>query len=361
MAVFKFRNKWRAVVYLNGKPVASKSGFEKKTGPGGAQAWHDERLQSYRGGESVAVDAPATFAELLEKFEKRHLTNCRPGTATRYKVDIDQRIAPFFRYLILDRLAPGLLEDFKSKCIKDGLKPKSVNNCLHTLRLILNKGVKWGMIKESPYSLDSLQIPRKAYEWWDKREHVKAFLAAASKTRYYAVYLLAIETGMRYGEIVGLSKDDIDFGAGTIHVHRQWLERQGCYGPTKGNEERWVPFDPESELAKILWKTVKDSRHKEAVFTTATGNRPGKSGLAEKYFKAVQRKAGVPVICFHALRHTYASWFMRTFDNVWELKALLGHTDIKTTMRYVHHSVRDRKASLNLSKTVTHISYTSAV
>lgn len=353
MTVFKYRDKWRAEVYVNGRRIKSRSGFQRERD---ANAWHDQQVVALRQDPSLCR-GNATFDDALAQFELYHLPTLRIGTRKRYELDIRDRIKPFFRFLKLEKLTPQLFEAFKLEVSKT-LKPKSVNNCLHTLRLILNKAVKYGLIPKNPYCLDSVKVPKQRYRWWDQREDIAAFLSVAKTTRYYGVYLLALETGMRYGEIVGLSKSDIDFERGIIHIHRQWHERHNCYGPTKGGEERFLNFDPSSEVGQQLRRWVKRSPHIEAVFTTGTGQRCTKSGLAEKYFKAVQRRAKVPVISFHDMRHTFASWYMRQHKDIWALKHLLGHKDIKTTMRYAHHAENERQKPLDLASVLTHKSLT---
>lgn len=343
MTVFRFRDKWRAQVLVAGRCVASKSGFTRRSD---AKEWHDETLREVRIG-GVTERSTATMEELVLQFKKWHLPHVAASTRTRYLVDIDQRILPAFGDVRLEAITPNAIERFKAGMTD--LEPKSVNNCLHTLRLILNRGVKWRMVRKSPYEVESLKVPKKPYEWWSDRDDIARFLSAAQASRYYAVYLTALETGMRYAELVGLPPRSIDFVNGQIHVHRQWDERNHEYQPPKHRLERWVPFDPKGHLAEVLRATVAEGRNAEAVFTTKTGALPTKGGLADKYFKAAQRRAGVPTICFHALRHTFASWYMIQHDRVWDLMALLGHSNVKTTMRYAHHSQTQRRQPLNLA------------
>ncbi len=349
MSVFRSGDKWRAEVFLKGKRVASRAGFDLKRE---ADSWHEMTKAALKNGKPQSA---ATFEELLEHFRKWHLPKVRPGTKRRYEVDLKERIEPFFRFMRLAEITPAMIEEFGSQCQKT-LKPKSVNNCTHTLRLMLNKAVKLRMLEESPYSLDSLSIPEVAYPWWDDAQDIAKFLEAARASRYYPVYLLALETGMRYGEIAGLSPADIDLERGTIHVHRQWNEREGCYAPTKHGKERWVDVSPAGELAMVLALLVRSSRG-DRLFTTATGAPITKSGVAHKYFKACIRRAGVPEICFHGLRHTFASWYLKTHDNVSDLQAILGHSNITTTMRYAHQSARARRKPLDLAS-ITHGSLT---
>lgn len=353
MGIYKHRDGWRVEVFYKGKRVASRSGFKRKTD---ANLWYEEQRSVFKSETAPAADF--TFDDLLKRFDAWHLARLRGGTRARYLVDIDHRIRPFFAFLKLSDLTSELLEAFRAE-ISQKLKPKSVNNCIHALRLILNKGVKWRMLAESPYDLESAKVPRQPYPWWEAKEDIAKFLEVAeARSRYFPVYLTALETGMRYGELIGLCKGDIDFKSGTIHVHRQWLEREGDYGPVKHGKPRWLSFDPDSRLGRVLWDTVMVSNGSEALFTTQTGCHPGKSGVAEKYFKAIQRAAGLPQICFHGLRHTFASWYMLEHDNVWDLMALLGHSSVTTTMRYAHHSRKTKRKPLNLASVVTHNSHT---
>jgi integrase len=357
MAIYPYRGGFRAQVYVRGVVVASATGFRKKSE---AKAWHDKTKLDH-GSESKEKKEPATYEELLALFKERHLKAISPGTATRYQLDIDQRITGFFRFQKLERITPSMLETFKTKLMGSGLKPKSVNNCLDTLRLMLNKAVKWNLIEKSPWNLETLDVPdNDNYVWWDSQADIQKFLKVAKeRSRYYPVYLLALETGMRFGEIHGLSKKDIDFEIGRIHVHRQWLERQETYGPPKHRKPRHVWFDPKSELAQLLWRSCRESKHPEAVFTTATGARPSRRNLAEKLFKSLQRRAGVPVIAMHGLRHTYASWFMILVGDQWKLMQNLGHSSEKTMRRYAHHSKRHHQQPLNLSQKIAHESHNS--
>lgn len=349
MSVFKKRDVWKAEVFIGGRRVASKSGFRLRAE---AKAWHDAtRTQLQLGGDDPTKNGkPKTFDELLEMFDRLHLPKIRPSSQVRYKTDIERRIKPFFRFLKLDVLTVGLMEEFRTKCAAE-LKPRSANACLATLKTILHKGVRWGMLKSVPYGLENLAVPKKPYEWWSDRRHIEAFIREAKLSHYYGIYVTAVMTGMRYGEIVGLGKSAIDFEAGTIHVHRQWLGAEKAYGPPKHGKERWIDFDPAGPLGEALREAVARPGDPEILFPSTTGGHPGRSKVAFKCFRAVQRRAEVPLMKFHGLRHTFASWYMREHDSVWDLKALLGHADVQTTMRYAHHSRRHKRPTLSLGFT----------
>ena len=92
------------------------------------------------------------------------------------------------------------------------------------------------------------------------------------------------------------------------------------------------------------------SGHEEIIFITSRGKRVTNRALAEACFKNIARKAHIPIISFHGLRHTFASWYMIEIDEIWALKSILGHSDIRTTQRYAHHSASRRRKTLEFSK-----------
>ena len=123
----------------------------------------------------------------------------------------------------------------------------------------------------------------------------------------------------------------------------QWLEKEKCYGPPKHNRERYISYSEESDLGFLLQQGIELSPHKEALTVARTGNRLSCRKLSGYHFKKVVKKSAVPMIRFHDLRHTFASWFMIRNDDIWALKGILGHKDVQTTQRYAHLSSRFKK------------------
>lgn len=188
-----------------------------------------------------------------------------------------------------------------------------------------------------------MKLPKAKYTWWDNEEDIRNFLDVARNDRYYLAYRLALDLGMRLGEIIGLSKADVYPDRCQIHIHRQWLEKEKCYGPTKQNRERFVTYDERSDLGELLQMTIATSPDPEIIFLTTTGKRLSARKLSGYHFKRIIAKAGIRDIRFHDLRHTFASWFMIRNDDIWALKGILGHADIQTTQRYAHLSSRYQK------------------
>ncbi len=339
MSVYKYGEGWKAEVWIGNKRVGSKAGFETKLE---ARVWHDNQASEFRtdGGKSLQNKSSHTFEDLLQRYETIHLPTIALETRRRYQLDIDKRIKEYFRFRPLDSITPMMIESFRAKIMKN-IEPKSVNNCVCLLAAIFRKGQEWDMMEKNPVRVRRLKIGEQKYTWWDKKEHILKFLEAAKECRYHVVYRLALECGMRLGEIVGLSKQDISFERNQIHIHRQWLNREECYGPTKGRRERWVSFHPDSDLNCVLKKAIEQSPDPEVIFVTEEGTRVRPRRLAARHFQRVIKNAEVPRIRFHDMRHTFASWYMVEVGDIWSLKAILGHADIQTTQRYAHLSEKN--------------------
>ncbi len=208
---------------------------------------------------------------------------------------------------------------------------------------MFEKAVEWRMIDKNPCQIKQLKLAEVDYSWWDNQEYILKFIRVAKDCPYYAAYRLGLDCGLRLGEITGLSKQDIDFDKGQITIHRQWLGKEKCYGPIKNNIVRRIKLEKGSKLHKLLLKAVLKSPDKEIIFTTRNGRRVSNRKLSGYHFKKWIKKAGIPNIEFHGLRHSFASWYMIKVGDIWSLKALLGHKDVRTTMKYTHHSEKHQR------------------
>jgi len=170
-----------------------------------------------------------------------------------------------------------------------------------------------------------------AKSWVPGQLHIALFLAVAKSDRYYLVYRLALDFGMRLGEIIGLSKGDVNLTRCHIHIHRQWIDKEKKYGPTKHGKERYIYFERSSELYSLLKDSLEREGDNEIIFETPSKKRLNARKWSNYYFQRLIVKSGVPRIRLHDLRHIFASWYMIVTDNIWDLKKILGHADIQTT------------------------------
>jgi integrase len=171
------------------------------------------------------------------------------------------------------------------------------------------------------------------YEIW-LADEIQDFLAATAESEYFPLYVAALNTGMRLNELVGLQWDRVDLRRSIIRVTRTWcLKSKKLKDVTKGRKSRTIPIN--RSLAPVLAE-LRLRGHKPWVFCDADGNRIESNTFTEQIFKPTCKRAGVKVIRFHDLRHTYASHFMMNGGDVFLLQQVLGHKDITTTQQYLH-------------------------
>ena len=214
------------------------------------------------------------------------------------------------------------------------------------LRTFFNWAVKKGHIEENP--LDALDKPRKhkklpEYLTPGQIERILRAIDADTDlkradnqlkdgevTWLKGVILLAVNTGMRIGELCNLRWRDVDFDSGLIR----------CGGgegfQTKSGHERAVPM---TEEARRVLSNLHDRRASEGyVLRGVKGGKLNKT-YASKQFKKYVRLAKLPErIRFHSLRHTAASWMVQNGAPLPMVQAILGHSDASVTQKYAHHS-----------------------
>jgi integrase/recombinase XerC/integrase/recombinase XerD len=146
-----------------------------------------------------------------------------------------------------------------------------------------------------------------------------------SGARNHAIVVLFLDTGLRLSELVGLSVED-------VRVGESWLK---VYG--KGGKERIVPFG--ARTTKVLNRYSSFYRPADGISDAFFVNEDGSSlteNAVKQVFKRLQVRAGLPRLHPHLLRHTFATSYLMAGGDVFSLQAILGHTTLEMTRRYVN-------------------------
>lgn len=216
----------------------------------------------------------------------------------------------------------GMLECVQ-KLLADGVSPTSINTYLRGLKAYTRWLHEEGELREI-FKVQFLKTEEKVLATFSP-EQVKRIIngkpVGSNETRAQAAALTALDSGLRIGELLCLTRADVD------------LENLILRVKGKGNKHRLVPMS--IELRKLLYRHL--GKHKHALlFATRNGTKPTQRNLSRD-FKLLCKRVGVAgVRCsFHTLRHSFAVGYLRAGGNLFYLSKILGHTSVKTTERYL--------------------------
>lgn len=351
--VRKRGSKWSAVIDL-GRDDAGKrkqkwlSGFDTEKE---AQKAATEYIYKHDKGE--ILDTPdITVAQYLLDWVETHRPNVAPKTYESYKKEIENHIAPEFKKIKLDNLKPLHIQKYYTLKLKT-LSPTTVNYQHRIIRMALKQAVLWGMIGNNP--ADRVTPPKKANKTFDiatLEDMGKILEHAKSESReIYIPLLIAFYTGLRRGEILGLTWANVDLVEGTIYV-MQGRQFVGSEIVTTGvktakSKRKVVLFDfVTQELKKEKLRQEEDfaewGEHYKATkddficrWDDGTPLRP--EYLSKKFKKIVADLDISDNMRFHDLRHSHATWLMKEGVHPKIVSERLGHSDIQTTMNIYSH------------------------
>jgi integrase len=209
--------------------------------------------------------------------------------------------------------------------------PKTVNNVLTVLNVLLKRAVEWEVIDRMPCAIRLLPIPRHSAAYYDFDEYARLLDAAkADDQNAILIALLGGEAGLRCGEIMALEWSDVDLAKRQLRVQRS--DWKGHVTDTKGRRIRYVP------LTTRLASALRDHRHlRSARVLCQRDGSPLTQKIVQDYMGRAARRANVkPGV--HILRHTFCSHLAMRAAPAKAIQELAGHQDMTTTQRYMHVS-----------------------
>lgn len=252
--------------------------------------------------------------------------NNRPSEVGAKESRLRTHILPFLGYLALDKIGVADIERYKTAKIQEGQSPKSVNNHLAILGKCLRTAHEWELVNATP-RIRPLRVPPQNARYLSMDEARLLVAACNDGSVWSDMVFCAVRTGMRRGELLGLNWSNVDFAARTINVVQNMVN--GNLGAPKNNRRRFVPMTP--DLVERLQR-----RARRSGFVFGDGNEPPKPELARAGLERAVARAGIRHIGWHALRHTFATQLVGANVPIRHVQELLGHSDIKMTMRYSH-------------------------
>ncbi|MDP9371051.1 MAG: site-specific integrase [Chloroflexota bacterium] len=285
-----------------------------------------------------------TVAAFLERWLADDVSRLDQYTVKNYSIYVRRHIIPKLGKIKLAQLQPAHVQGLYAAMQQRGLAPKTIRNAHGVLRTALGKAVAWGLV---PRNVAALAAPPKAPSPEFRTltvEEAKRIDRATQGNRWAPMLLLALTTGLRQGELLGLKWGDIDFAAGVLQVRRQY-ERDGTFSTPKASSQRRLDL-AQAELRAFAIQREAQERDRERwgdryieqdlVFATHQG-RPLMHRNVFREFKRLLKKADLPGVRFHDLRHTNATLMLGQGVHPKVVQERLGHSQVGITLNIYSH------------------------
>lgn len=299
-----------------------------------------------------------TLGQWLDIWQKTYLGHVKPRTAETYQTDIKNHIKPTLGAIKLEALTTPVIQAFYNDLLHPTardikpLSPKTIHLINGILHKSLQQAVSIGYLRFNPSDACTLpRVERKELRPMDDIA-ISRFMSAVQGHPYEAIFLVTLFTGMRKGEILGLTWDHVDFSKGSLLINQQLQrlktndgkkeERLVSTKNGKGRQITPAPFvmDVLCHQWKVQaqWRLQAGSSWQEngLVFTDQLGGCVF-SWNVYRAFKRLAAEIGLPDLRFHDLRHSYAVAAIRSGDDIKTVQSNLGHATAAFTLDVYGH------------------------
>jgi len=342
MSAIKRKNKWWVDFGFKGRRIRYVSPDNSRTGANAFESILRQRLS--RGEDLFPKEKRKCLSlkDFSEKWVQSYVEiNNKPSEIKNKKTYLRSCLLPFFGKKRLDEISSLDIEEFKAQQLKR-LKPKTINGQVGTLAKCLRTAIEWGELDKMPI-IRPLRCDPEEFDYLNEEEANRLLMTAQEP--YKTAILLALHTGMRIGELMALNWKNVDFVKKQVVVKDNFSV--GILGSTKGNKIRYIP------MTQDLYDHLVGMSSKEGFVLKGPDGLRFRPECSRTSIHAICDKAKLRQIGWHKLRHTFASRLAEKGVALLTIKELMGHSDIRTTMRYAHlsqHTLRDAIKVLETSQ-----------
>ena len=303
-------------------------------------------------------DRTTTFKDFMLRWLDHKKNNVSPGTYDHYRNAAVNHLIPNFGQARLDQIKPVHIQELYDTYVEEErLSNQSIVHMHRVLNNAYKTAIAWELAYKNPCSPIKPPKPEKhEMQTWDEFE-VQHFLDVAKGNRFYIAYLLALTTGMRKGEVLGLRWQDIDFNNHTLSV-RQAVTKKAGIGyklgklKTDGSQRNISLFKHVIEELKkhrkeqMAYKMEHRKTYKDQDLVTATST--GSFVQYRNFYKVwepVMIESGLKFIRFHDFRHTHASLMLKQGVHPKIVQERLGHSSITVTLDLYSHVLPNMQKS----------------
>jgi len=296
-----------------------------------------------------------SFKEVASDWLEYKKPNVRYSTYEQYKGHIEKHLKPYFGNTRISRVNFDAIEKFIGHLTEAGMISPTVKKVLTTLGAILKYATRKRYIEHNAVSdIDKPRDIRNKKEMEVLRpEEIRAFLEAATNQKHRTLFTLAIMSGAREGELIGLKWTDIDWLNNQVYIRRTFNHGR-FFEPKSEKSRRAIDLGPTviSELKR--WKLACPPNDLDLVFPSEIGTPIDCNNMVKREFFPALAKAKLRRIRFHDLRHTFAALLIAQGEHPKYIQAQMGHHSINVTMDVYGHLMEsvNQKASKRLDEAV---------
>ncbi|WP_336774248.1 site-specific integrase [Paenibacillus sp. MMO-58] len=344
--------KWEFVVdhYVNGKrKQVRRKGFSTKRE---ANAAKTKLLKEIQDDQFVNLDKITVETFLRRWLETERKFEVDETTHYNNMLYFKNHIIPRIGHYKMQKLDAFICQEFINAMHRENYARNTIDRVTTILKKAFDRAIDYRIIKENV--MRKTKLPKRVkleQKYWTAAQATE-FLSFTRQARYFIVYALALFTGMRQGEILGLRWQDIDFEKKTLQVN-QTLTNYGKslkFGAKTVSGVRTISLPDKLiefllEHRKFYEETINEIKNQLGkdfvdydlvVFNYSTGGTVFPSNLTKTYIKDV-KGSGLPHIPFHSLRHTHATMLIEQNVNVKLISERLGHSKIAVTLDVYSH------------------------
>lgn len=306
-----------------------------------------------------------TIGQWLDLWHKEYLGSVKQATVAHYGSHIETHLKPALGAVRLTELKPHQVQALYNRLLRspenpDGLSAKTIKNLHGVLHLALKQAVMLGYLRSNPADACILPRTEKKEVAFLEEDGIKALLKAIEGHPFERIYRVDLFTGLRQGEILGLTWDCVDFDSGVLTINKQLQKEHkkgGLYSLVSCKTDRVRRI----QVAPFVLDILKQQRMKQnqdrlragglwenewnLVFTNELGEHLC-APTVYNHFKRIVKEIGLPDVRFHDMRHTFAVLSLQNGDDIKTVQANVGHATASFTLDvYGHVSQKMQKDS----------------
>ncbi len=342
----------RRIGYRGAYVVRMAGRLERRYVSGKTRREVEEKLtkaKAQRDGGLVLETANLNLGKYLERWLSDSVKDSvRSSTYESYAWLITTYVIPALGSIKLKALTPAHVQAFYRSKLDAGLSPRTVQYTHAVLHRALKQALRWNLVPRNvTEAVDPPRLTKKEIQHLTL-EQATTFLKVVSEDRFEALFVLAITTGLRRGELLGLKWADVDLDRGVLSVRRALSPKGRTFNRPKNAKGRSIQLTPVAvETLKRHRVTQNEERSRlrdvwqeqGLIFPSQVGTPMNPSNFINRSFKPLLKRAELPSLRFHDLRHTFASLMLSNGEHPKIVQEILGHAQISLTLDTYSHAL----------------------